>query len=125
MSDPKVFNSSMYGPIPLSFTGKHLLQKLRECIEDAVATGNTDAQLTHEGHALSKARGDLAKYMSQLEQDKAAAPAHPATEFVPGVYVDLARVPKGMQVKISNGVVTVSSERQARWLSPEAKAWFR
>lgn len=59
-----VYRSTTLGDIPLSFTGRHLLQTLRECVADALAAGDTNVN----AGALSRARGRLAHYMSKLEQ---------------------------------------------------------
>lgn len=70
----EVFRSSTMGDIPLSFTGRHLLQALRdemtellEGVKKRAARGST---LTLEGdwEPLSRARGRIAKYMSELEK---------------------------------------------------------
>lgn len=58
-----VYRSTTLGDIPLSFTGRHLLQTLRECVADALAAGDTNVN----AGALSRARGRLAQYMSKLE----------------------------------------------------------
>jgi len=59
----EVYKSSTHGEIPLSFTGRHLLQTLRSAATAAIANGNWH----HDCNALSKARGELALYMSRLE----------------------------------------------------------
>jgi hypothetical protein len=59
----EIYQSSTHGDIPLSFTGRRLLANLREATNVAIAAGdfNTDDM------ALSKARGAIAKRMSELE----------------------------------------------------------
>lgn len=59
----EVYNSATRGRIPLSFTGRHLLQALRECIQDAIREQDYNCN----GMALSHTRGRLAEYMSVLE----------------------------------------------------------
>lgn len=59
----EVYNSSTHGPIPLSFTGRRLLANERAAAEAAI---EAEDFLTND-KALSKARGDLAQYMSKLE----------------------------------------------------------
>jgi hypothetical protein len=58
-----IYQSSTHGPIPLSFTGKRLLANERDAATAAIEHGS----FTHNDSALSKARGDLAAYMSKLE----------------------------------------------------------
>lgn len=59
----EIYNSSTHGEIPLSFTGRHLLQTLREAIEDAVSAEDYKVN----AQAVSRARAQLAHYMSHLE----------------------------------------------------------
>lgn len=59
----EVYKSTTHGPIPLSFTGRHLMQSLREATIAAIAKNDWHTA----GEALSRARGDLAAYMSTLE----------------------------------------------------------
>lgn len=59
----EIYNSTTLGPIPLSFTGRHLLQELRTCIQDAIK----DKDFNTNGDALSRIRGRIAQYMSKLE----------------------------------------------------------
>lgn len=62
--EQQVYTSSTRGPIPLSFTGRHLMQSLREAIADAINQQSYDC----EGQQLSRARGRLVKYISHLER---------------------------------------------------------
>lgn len=62
----EVYNSSTLGPIPLSFTGRRLLQNLREEIEEFVEERLTVGKGT-SWEGISRARGKLAQYMSKLE----------------------------------------------------------
>lgn len=72
MSD-SIYKSHTHGPIPLSFTGKRLMQNLREEIAKAISEGKWHEQISY-------ARGELAKYMSELEKRPAPARATTATE---------------------------------------------
>lgn len=79
MAEKSVYHSSTMGEIPLSFTGRHLLQSLREEIQELLgkrydqglkdgkgaARQHTTAE--REWEPLSRVRGKLAKYMSDLE----------------------------------------------------------
>lgn len=71
MPKQEVYHSSTLGPIPLSFTGRHLLQALRTEFTDLVAAAK-DGKIV-DWQAVSRARGRIAQYMSQLEgkQNKA------------------------------------------------------
>lgn len=62
----EVYQSSTLGAIPLSFTGRRLLQNLREEIDDYVNCRDNPI----DWEPLSRARGKLALYISQLEQAK-------------------------------------------------------
>lgn len=66
MTESSVYKPSRKGarPIPLSFTGRHLLQALREAVVDAVAAGDWHAH----GGAVSRVRERIAQYMSDLEK---------------------------------------------------------
>ncbi len=57
------YKSTTHGPIPLSITGRQLLQNLREAVENAIHKGDFCA----DGMALPHARGALAQYLSKLE----------------------------------------------------------
>lgn len=58
----EIYVSSTLGEIPLSFTGRHLMQSLREAIVEALPENREYIQ------ALSIARGKLAEYISSLER---------------------------------------------------------
>lgn len=66
MSEQSVYKPSRPGAraIPLSFTGRHLLQSLREAITDAIADGDFNAR----GGAVSNVREKIAQRMSDLER---------------------------------------------------------
>lgn len=67
----EVFKSTVYGSIPLSFTGRRLLQNLRvafgEYVDAYVARRSADYT------QMSRCRGDIAKYISQLEANQTKA----------------------------------------------------
>lgn len=72
MSKQEVYHSSTLGPIPLSFTGRRLMQNLREAFQEmlnkhckAIAEGRIETGLWDR---VSRARGELAQYMSRLEK---------------------------------------------------------
>jgi hypothetical protein len=65
-----VYQSFTHGPISLSQCGKRLLQALRVAIMDAVKQGSYRAG----ADAVAHARGELAKYMSDLEAKVSAPP---------------------------------------------------
>lgn len=59
----EVYNSYTHGAIPLSFTGRRLMQNLREAITGAIKRG----EYSDIRNEVSFARGELAAYMSKLE----------------------------------------------------------
>lgn len=65
----EVYKSFTHGPIPLSFNGRRLMQNLRFAITDALKRG----EYNDSRNAVSFARGELAKYISQLEAKSAIA----------------------------------------------------
>jgi hypothetical protein len=72
MSKQEVYKSSTMGPIPLSFTGRHLLQSLREAVQDMIAKSDERVRRGQisslDWEPVSRARGRIAQYMSQLER---------------------------------------------------------
>jgi hypothetical protein len=62
----EIYNSSTLGPIPLSFTGRRLMQNLREAFVDAITAAKRDGFV--EWEEISRARGKLAEYISKLER---------------------------------------------------------
>ncbi len=60
----EVYKSTTEGDIPLSFTGRHLLQSLREAMTNAIMKQNWHV----DGDALSRCRAAIARYMSDLER---------------------------------------------------------
>jgi hypothetical protein len=75
MTERSIYNSTTLGPIPLSFTGRHLLQNLREAVTEMVSKAVEKAKKGQAGiglewDAVSRARGKLAQYMSQLEEKR-------------------------------------------------------
>ena len=61
----ETYQSSTLGAIPLSFTGRRLLQNLREEVEDLLK--GRASIVSDEWKPLSRARGKLALYISELE----------------------------------------------------------
>lgn len=80
MAERSVYKSSTLGDIPLSFTGRQLLQQLRIEVEDLIKkvydNGHADGAQNARKFAapgkdwepLSRARARLAQYMSKLER---------------------------------------------------------
>jgi hypothetical protein len=73
MSKQEVYHSSTLGPIPLSFTGRRLMQNLREefqrLLSSAVEkTKRGQVGISSEWERVSEARGRIAQYMSELEK---------------------------------------------------------
>lgn len=66
-----VYKSHTHGPIPLSATGKRLMQTLRIAIQEAIQKGDYN-QMNEVAHA----RGELATYMSALEGQTSPDPAY-------------------------------------------------
>jgi hypothetical protein len=64
MSKQETYQSSTHGNIPLSFTGRRLLANERDAVENAIKEGS----FTADNMQLSRVRGELAQYMSKLEQ---------------------------------------------------------
>jgi len=60
----EIYTSSTKGEIPLSFTGRHLLQSLREAIIEAIDEQDMGVNANH----LSRVRAQVAEYMSILER---------------------------------------------------------
>lgn len=73
MPKPEVYKSTTLGAIPLSFTGRHLLQNLREAMTDLISKVVKDVEAgrpvvsSTDWEPVSLARGKLAQYMSRLE----------------------------------------------------------
>jgi hypothetical protein len=65
-----IYKSQTHGPIPLSFTGKHLMKNLRDAIVRAISrgsyAGNGCGAQPYEND-VAYARGELAQYISSLE----------------------------------------------------------
>lgn len=115
----EVYQSSTLGPIPLSFTGRRLLQNLREAMQKQLTSAAINAEYSWE--RISEARGELAQYMSRLEREnerlkqKAAAhdspPLSATLESVPtppttAVY-NLPAIPPGYSLTIIGGIVVI------------------
>lgn len=67
-SKQETYQSTTLGAIPLSFTGRRLMQNLREEIEDLLR--GAPSVTSDEWKPLSRARGKLALYISDLERAK-------------------------------------------------------
>lgn len=70
-----IYKSHTHGAIPLSVEGKRLMHSLRVAINDAIQAADYNCQ-----DKVAHARGELAKYMSELEKRPAPAVAMTATE---------------------------------------------
>lgn len=73
VSNQEVYHSSTLGPIPLSFTGRRLMQNLRDAFQEMLkvsceAAKRGQVRPASDWEDVSKARGKLAQYMSQLEK---------------------------------------------------------
>jgi len=62
----EIYNSTTHGPIPLSFTGRRLMQNLRVAIQAAIKRG----EYSDPRNEVAFARGELAFYISELENTK-------------------------------------------------------
>lgn len=71
MSEGSFYKSTTEGFIPLSFTGRYLMKRLRDSVQDAVKAGHTEVN----ANQLSRDRAKLAMRMSELERDLQAAKA--------------------------------------------------
>lgn len=75
MMDQEIYHSSTLGPIPLSFTGRRLMQNLREAVEEMTTRASNAARAgrgcpVDNWEPVSQARGRLAKYISELERKR-------------------------------------------------------
>lgn len=73
----EVYQSSTLGPIPLSFTGRHLLHNLRDAITEALYAKPTPPDwkpVSPDWKPISLARGRIAQYISRLETEKQKLP---------------------------------------------------
>jgi hypothetical protein len=70
--------------VALSFTGRHLLQNLREAMVEALMKGTYDANYK----AISRARYAIAAYMGKLEFE-----AHLEKHFLAANPPDLTKIP--------------------------------
>jgi hypothetical protein len=69
MQYSRTFASFTHGNIPLSMNAKNLMQNLRIAIGGAIGVG----QYSAHNHAVARSRGELATYMSGLEDTNEAA----------------------------------------------------
>lgn len=72
MPRQEVYHSSTLGRIPLSFTGRRLMQNLREEFQRLLSIAiekarNGQVGVSREWDRVSEARGRIAEYMSRLE----------------------------------------------------------
>lgn len=67
MSAYTTYKSYTHGPISLSVEAHNLMQALHSAITDAIRHGDYSAK----NHAVARARGELAQYMSRLENSSA------------------------------------------------------
>jgi hypothetical protein len=113
----EIYRSSTLGPIPLSFTGRLKLQNLR----DAMQTLLTNVREAGGGYEhdwwkpVSEARGQLALYMSKLEQGKltpecAGYEKHPHPYQRPQTVnnVHLPPIPEGYELKQVGSITSIA-----------------
>lgn len=86
----EVYKSSTHGPIKLSFTGRRLLQNLRDAVIRAIEARDFGT----DGAMLSQVRAHLAIYMGDLETRVNSLLPKPATD--PAEKVSLRYVPSDM-----------------------------
>lgn len=84
--EKSIYNSHTHGPIPLSFTGRRLMQNLRDAITGAVRRGDYNDPRMEVAHA----RGEIAQYMSKLETRDDVPCALRLKEIAPGSIVSFA-----------------------------------
>ncbi|HEX2242999.1 MAG TPA: hypothetical protein VHK27_07070 [Gammaproteobacteria bacterium] len=89
----EIYNSSTLGPIPLSFTGRRLMANLREALEAAI--GQAKIKGVADWKPISRARGELARYISNLERGRYT----PETEEVNSLRVEYSEVKELEQPK--------------------------
>lgn len=84
----EVYKSFTHGPIPLSFNSRRLMQNLRFAIMSAIERG----EYSDPRNTVAFARGELAKYISQLEA-KTALAASAASMVKPSLGYQLQPMP--------------------------------
>lgn len=83
----EVYHSSTLGPIPLSFTGRRLMQNLREAFQELLQKRVEKAKrgeftTADDWNGVSYARGKLAEYMSRLEKNVDLHPPLPQPRVI-------------------------------------------
>lgn len=82
------YHSTTHGRIRLSFTGRRLLANLRAAIETGIAARDWHVN----ADAISRARGDLAVYMSKLEERPEVRGFAPGTPRFISFAIDFAEI---------------------------------
>jgi hypothetical protein len=100
----KVYHSSTLGPIPLSFTGRRLMQNLLVAIREMAdkAVWNAPGFYGLAWDPVSRARGELARYISQLEARK-----EPSTPIARNTVFQLPPVPAGYVLEAVGDLVVM------------------
>lgn len=100
----EVYKSTTHGDIALSFEGRRLMQNLRYAIQAAIS--NKDWH--HNDNAVSKARGDIAKYISDLERRVSSSAVHTQNYGCKcGCTYQLPAIPEGYELSIVGGIVLI------------------
>jgi hypothetical protein len=71
----EVYESTTHGPIPLSFTGRRLMANLRQAVETELQNRQVmlDGSISpYNWEPIARARGELAKYISEVERNEAS-----------------------------------------------------
>lgn len=102
----EVYHSSTMGSIPLSFTGRHLLQELREAVTEAITSAckrGSEHRMPLPGawEPISRARGKLAKYMSELEKGRNEPPIDAAVHFATTEQLKAELAQRGYSVQVT------------------------
>jgi hypothetical protein len=120
----EVYKSSTLGEIPLSFTGRHLLQNLREAVQKLLSEREEELRKdpsawrnTEYWKEVSLARGKLAEYMSKLEEKTerrkeiinkqfGEAQAKPAKGQV--INIQLPPIPEGYCLRVVGSLIEIA-----------------
>jgi hypothetical protein len=94
----EIYKSTTHGNIPLSFEGRRLLQNLRYAATAAIENGFW----RYDDNALSKARGELALYMSKLEARRET----PTSRFIVDLRIYCGMMFSGVVTEYSDGTTT-------------------
>ena len=121
----EVYHSTTHGPIPLSFTGRRLLANLREAINEYTRQISCHGYKEEFWKPVAHARGELAKYMSELERGQRhpnpdikkaidegthpfLRPVTPTVHIAPsGNTFVLPKIPKGYALRIVGNLVSI------------------